>query len=171
MEFYANFGWFGLIGGFVLLGFVLARLDQRLARAFRTGDLRGILLAGLPGIALLQPINNGLEISVSFVAAFVVAHLLAAAAKSFGIVDVPFVHRRGRRLAAEAASPATPFKALMRSRRDITFRNPTCERADRRSRFAELLYSLPDALASTDGDEPSITNNTYSKENKTPFLF
>jgi hypothetical protein len=87
LEFYANFGWFGLIGGFVLLGFVLARLDQRLARAFRTGDLRGILLAGLPGIALLEPIDNALEISVGLAAAFVVAHLLAKAAKSFGIVD------------------------------------------------------------------------------------
>lgn len=87
LEFYANFGWFGLIGGFVLLGFVLARLDQRLTRAFRTGDLRGILLAGLPGLALLQPEHNGLEILVAFVAAFVAAHLLAAAAKSFGIVD------------------------------------------------------------------------------------
>lgn len=53
LEFYANFGWAGLIGGFILLGFVLARLDQRLARAFHTGDLRGILLAGLPGIALI----------------------------------------------------------------------------------------------------------------------
>jgi hypothetical protein len=87
LEFYANFGWIGLIGGFLLLGFVLARLDKRLARAFRIGDLRGILLAGLPGLALLQPINNGLEISVSFVAAFVVAYLLGAAAERFGFVD------------------------------------------------------------------------------------
>jgi len=87
LEFFANFGWPGLIGGFVLLGFALGRLDRRLARAFRVGDLRGILVAGLPGIALLQPINNGLEISVSVVAAFVVAHLLAAAAESFGFAD------------------------------------------------------------------------------------
>ena len=87
LEFYANFGWPGLIGGFLLLGFVLARLDKRLAGAFRIGDLRGILLAGLPGLALLQPVNNGLEISVSFVAAFVVAYLLAAAAERFGFVD------------------------------------------------------------------------------------
>lgn len=113
LEFYANFGWFGLLGGFVLLGFVLARFDQRLARAFRTGDLRGILLAGLPGIALLQPINNGLEISIAFVAAFVAAHLLAAAAKSFGIIDglrSPAVAGR------EAASTATKINAMMAPR-------------------------------------------------------
>ena len=103
LEFYANFGWPGLIGGFLLLGFVLARLDKRLARAFRIGDLRGILLAGLPGLALLQPINNGLEISVSFVAAFVVAHLLAVAAERFGFVD------GFRSIAAVAPSPPRGF--------------------------------------------------------------
>jgi hypothetical protein len=76
LEFYANFGWPGVIGGFVLLGYILMRLDRRLAIAFHKRDLHGVLLAGMPGLALLQPGGNLLEIIVDFVASIVVARFL-----------------------------------------------------------------------------------------------
>ncbi len=73
LEFYMNFGWYGIIFGFLLLGFILARLDKLLIEGFRYQDLPAILMGGLLGMALLQPGGNLMEMSVSLVGAFVVA--------------------------------------------------------------------------------------------------
>lgn len=85
LEFYANFGWTGLIVGYLLLGFVIGRFDRALGSAFKRADMRAILLAGLPGIALIQPGGSLMEIIVSFVGALVAAHLVYAAIVQVGV--------------------------------------------------------------------------------------
>jgi hypothetical protein len=84
-EFYVNFGIAGVLAGFLLLGFALMWLDRGIMRALDRGDMRGLLLRALPGLALLQPGGNLLEIIVAVVAAIVLSHLL--------------IHFRGLRIA------------------------------------------------------------------------
>jgi hypothetical protein len=86
LEFYANFGWPGLFGCYLLFGLLLGRLDSGLTEAFRTGDVRGLLVNGLPGLALLQPGGNMLEIMVAAVAAAVAARLAFFGLRNFGFV-------------------------------------------------------------------------------------
>jgi hypothetical protein len=76
LEFYVNFGWSGIFVGFFVVGFVLIRLDRGIMRALAAGDLRGLLLRALPGLMLLQPGGNLLEILVGAVAALIAAVLL-----------------------------------------------------------------------------------------------
>jgi hypothetical protein len=77
LEFYANFGWIGILVGFSALGALLMHLDRGIMRAFSAGDQRGLILRALPGLVLLQPGGNLLEILVSVVGAIATAHLVA----------------------------------------------------------------------------------------------
>jgi hypothetical protein len=74
LEFYVNFGTTGVLIGFLLLGFGLKRLDQGIMGSLAAGDMRGLLLRAMPGLTLLQPGGNLLEIIVAAAAAFVAAH-------------------------------------------------------------------------------------------------
>ena len=76
LEFYVNFGWYGLIIGFMLLGGLLAWCDRGLAQGFDSGNARRILVYGLPGVALIQPGGNLNEILVATVAAMIMARLV-----------------------------------------------------------------------------------------------
>ena len=76
LEFYVNFGIPGVLAGFAGLGFLLMRLDIGMMRAFVAGDLAGMLLRALPGLSLLQPGGNLLEILVAFVGATLCAAAL-----------------------------------------------------------------------------------------------
>ena len=69
LEFYANFGLLGVIFGFVAFGMMVAHYDIGLAQGLRRQNLRQILVFGLPGLTLLAPGNNLVEILTSFVAA------------------------------------------------------------------------------------------------------
>ncbi|MGE0258497.1 MAG: hypothetical protein AB7T18_07045 [Alphaproteobacteria bacterium] len=69
LEFYINFGIAGVLAGFAGLGFLLMRLDLGMMRAFAAGDLAGVLLRAMPGLSLLQPGGNLLEILVACVGA------------------------------------------------------------------------------------------------------
>jgi hypothetical protein len=73
LEFYLNFGWSGLVIGFLLLGGLLTWCDRRLAEGFDSGDVRRILVYGLPGVASIQPGGNLNEILVAAVAAMIMA--------------------------------------------------------------------------------------------------
>lgn len=75
-EFYVNFGILGVLIGFLGLGYVLMRLDQGILHALAASDMRGLLLRAMPGLMLLQPEANLLEILVGCVAAYLVAHLV-----------------------------------------------------------------------------------------------
>jgi hypothetical protein len=75
LEFYVNFGWYGLVIGFIVLGGLLTWCDRGLAEGFNSGNVRRILVYGLPGIALIQPGGNLTEILVATVAAVIMARL------------------------------------------------------------------------------------------------
>jgi hypothetical protein len=78
LEFYYNFGTVGVVLGFFGLGFLLRVLDRRLMTGLVQGDLRLLLLNGMPGLALLQPGGSIIEIAASAIAALVAAHLVLA---------------------------------------------------------------------------------------------
>jgi hypothetical protein len=75
LEFYANFGWDGLVIAFGLLGGLLAWCDRGLADGFRSANVRKVLVYGLPGIALIQPGGNLIEIIVAVIASMIIARL------------------------------------------------------------------------------------------------
>ena len=76
LEFYMNFGMPGLILGFFILGIILMRLDLRITEALYSCNMRKLLLYGLPGVALMQPGGNLLEIVVAVAGAMASARLL-----------------------------------------------------------------------------------------------
>jgi hypothetical protein len=76
LEFYINFGVPGVLIGFLGLGFLLMRLDQGIMRSLAADDIRGLMLRAMPGLMLLSPGGNLLEILVGCVAGYVAAHLL-----------------------------------------------------------------------------------------------
>jgi hypothetical protein len=76
LEFYMNFAMPGILTGFAVLGFILMRLDQKVMRALAMGNIKGVLQAALPGLALLQPVGNLLEILVAVVTAIIMSQLL-----------------------------------------------------------------------------------------------
>ena len=76
LEFYINFGLPGVVVGFVALGFILIWLDRGLMGALSRGDLGEVLLWAMPGLNLLKPGGNLLEIVVGTLTAFMVAYCL-----------------------------------------------------------------------------------------------
>lgn len=62
MEFYINFGLYGLAAGFLILGWAIGRLDHRAAIAETRGDYAMLMLFFLPGVALIQPIGSMVEL-------------------------------------------------------------------------------------------------------------
>jgi hypothetical protein len=76
LEFFVNFGWLGVVGGFFLFGALFRWLDHIIIRSLNALEVRKLVLAVLPGFALLQPIGNLLEMVVSVVAAVVAAYAL-----------------------------------------------------------------------------------------------
>ena len=91
-EFYVNFGLPGVVTGFLLLGVVLMRLDRGIMRALASGDARGLLLRALPGLAMLQPGGNLVEILVAVPGAIIVAHLMVHAS-IFRLLRIPRIKR------------------------------------------------------------------------------
>ena len=74
LEFYINFGLPGVIGGFLLLGWLVGTLDLRAAIAERRGDLKQVLLLFLPTVALIQPGASIVEMTGSAGAALIAAY-------------------------------------------------------------------------------------------------
>lgn len=83
LEFYMNFAMPGVVAGFAVLGFILMRLDQEVMRALAMRNIYGAVKYGLPGLALIQPLGNLLEILVAVVAAIIVS-LILVRSKLFG---------------------------------------------------------------------------------------
>ena len=65
LEFYVNFGTWGVIGGFLLYGWLIGSMDLKIMESLERGDLRGFLLWFTVCLALLQPGGNLLEVVVS----------------------------------------------------------------------------------------------------------
>jgi hypothetical protein len=75
-EFYVNFGPLGVIGGFLLYGWLFGRIDLRIISYLHQGDQRGFLFWFLIGLALLQPGGNVLEIVVGVAASAITGHVV-----------------------------------------------------------------------------------------------
>jgi hypothetical protein len=76
LEFYMNFGMPGVLAGFAVLGFILMRLDQQIMCALATGNISRMIRWALPGLALVAPIGNLMEILVACASAVIVSQLL-----------------------------------------------------------------------------------------------
>jgi hypothetical protein len=67
LEFYMNFGSFGVLAGFTLWGWLLAYCDRRSAACLHRADHAGFILWFVVAIALIQPGGNLLEIEIAAV--------------------------------------------------------------------------------------------------------
>jgi hypothetical protein len=74
MEFQINFGIPGVVIGFFLLGWLIGTLDLKAAVAEGRGDLGGVILLFLPGVALIQPNGSLVELTGGSAAALVAAY-------------------------------------------------------------------------------------------------
>jgi hypothetical protein len=66
----------GVLIGFFGLGALLMWLDRNIMRALITGDQRRLLLNAMPGLVLLKPEGNLIEIVVALAASMIVARLV-----------------------------------------------------------------------------------------------
>lgn len=73
LEFYINFGVWGVIGGFLIYGWLIGWMDVAIMRALYTGDQQSFLLWFMVCLALLQPGGNLLEIVTSAAGSAVIA--------------------------------------------------------------------------------------------------
>jgi hypothetical protein len=74
MEFQINFGLAGVVGGFLLLGWLMGMLDRKAAEAERRGELDRAILFFLPAVALIQPNGSMIEMASGAAAAIVAAY-------------------------------------------------------------------------------------------------
>jgi hypothetical protein len=95
LEFFINFGLPGVLIGFLGLGYLLMRLDQGVMRSLAANDMGGLLLRVMPGLMLMNPQGNLLEILVGYVAAY----LTARAIISMRFLYVPLAARPHRQSA------------------------------------------------------------------------
>ncbi len=84
LEFYMNFGYPGVIVGFAALGFALMRLDRGIMDGLRRGDLKLVIRCAMPGLSMLQPGGNLMEIAVATAAAAAGAYFLTSI-EAFGV--------------------------------------------------------------------------------------
>ena len=75
MEFYVNFGIPGVIAGFLGLGWLLGRFDQRAALAVTRRDYASATIYFLPAVGLIQPIGSMVEMAGSAGSAWIAAFL------------------------------------------------------------------------------------------------
>jgi hypothetical protein len=73
LEFYVNFGTWGVIGGFLLFGFAIGWMDLRIAQSLETGDQKSFVRWFLVCMAFMQPGGNLIEIVVTAVASVITA--------------------------------------------------------------------------------------------------
>lgn len=80
LEFYINFGTLGVIGGFLLYGWVIGRLDVLVGDCLDRGDQKGFLLWFIICLSMLQPGGNLLEVVVNMAGSVIgvigLSHLL-----------------------------------------------------------------------------------------------
>jgi hypothetical protein len=79
MEWYVNFGRWGVMLGFIAIGVVIVAVDRVAASALMAGDARRFLMWYVPGLALIQVGGSFSELTGTAAASFLVAGLLNAA--------------------------------------------------------------------------------------------
>jgi hypothetical protein len=92
-EFYVNFGTLGVIGGFLLYGWIMARIDLRIIYSLTNNNRRSYVMWWLVGLALLQPGGNLMEVVVTAVASAItgraIGSLIAPQTRAAEISVVP----------------------------------------------------------------------------------
>jgi hypothetical protein len=76
LEFYINFGTLGVVGGFLLYGWLIGTMDLRIMECLEQGNQKGFLLWYMVCLALLQPGGNLLEIVVTVAGSAVTAYAI-----------------------------------------------------------------------------------------------
>ena len=76
MECYINFGTAGVVGGFFVIGGILAFVDRRAFHALNQGDVRRFTLWYLPSLSLLQVGGSLVEVTSSAAAAWLMAVII-----------------------------------------------------------------------------------------------
>jgi hypothetical protein len=76
MELYINFGLTSVVIGFVVIGGVLAYLDETAVRALMRGDVRKFVLVYLPGLSLLNVGGSFVESASTAAAGLAVATIV-----------------------------------------------------------------------------------------------
>lgn len=91
LEFYVNFGTRGVIGGFLIWGFLIGWLDLRIVENLARDNQKGVLRSYMICLAFMQPGGNLVEIIVSIVGSavtsqvigsFILHHIYQSSAKS-----------------------------------------------------------------------------------------
>jgi hypothetical protein len=76
MEFYINFGYTGIVVGFLVMGIIIGMLDKFAATRLKEGDWQGFALWFLPGLGLLQVGGSLGEMTSTAGASFVAALII-----------------------------------------------------------------------------------------------
>jgi len=105
MEFQINFGWTGIIVGFLVLGWLIGILDLKAALAEGRGDLGRVIVFFLPCVALIQPNGSLVELFSSAAAALVAAFLWEFVWKWFSQERARKARRAARMRATLRAHP------------------------------------------------------------------
>jgi len=84
MEFYINFGRYGVIFGFLCFGLIVGLLDWQAAKCLDAGNPTGFGMWYLPGLSFMQTGGSLVEVFGTFAASVVTAYV----ANKFG---VPFI--------------------------------------------------------------------------------
>jgi hypothetical protein len=74
MEFQINFGIPGIVIGFLLLGFVLRKLDRKATQSYEGGELGNSIVYYLPAVAMIQPNGSMVEVIGGAVSALIAAY-------------------------------------------------------------------------------------------------
>lgn len=74
MEFYINFGIYGVIIGFLILGLILRTLDRKATETYEGGELGSSLLFYLPAVALIQPNGSMVDMIGGAASALIAAY-------------------------------------------------------------------------------------------------
>jgi hypothetical protein len=75
LEFYVNFGTFGVIGGFLIYGWLIGWMDLRTMQMLAERNQAGVLLWFTVCLAMLQPGGNLLEVTVSAAGSAVTSYI------------------------------------------------------------------------------------------------
>lgn len=76
MEYYVNFGWIGIAIGFLILGFVVASIDQRAAQSLRSGRLLNFAKWFAVGLPFIAPLTSLFFMINTAIVSFAVFHVL-----------------------------------------------------------------------------------------------
>jgi hypothetical protein len=76
MEFYINFGRWGVIAGFLILGIIIASIDKGAGRSLANNDWLSFACWYLPGMAFLQVGGSFVEVTAGAASSLIVAALV-----------------------------------------------------------------------------------------------